>query len=593
MSALIKDLLRDKNPPVTITMTSPVSVALDRMWMHDYSQLPVVDDDNRPIGLLTDATVVRALRHLRCSLEQLTVADALEPRSTKNNLLIAEDAEVFDILDRFERTPALLVRARNGDLVGIVTAADVIEHLRQQSQDITLVRDIEAQIKDYIELALRSSNDEDEDEDDKLKRLIADIDSRKSSRQPFKAALVAYLQEKQQEPDGPAMERAFQGAYMAQPKDFNHLSMNEYIDLLLHKDSWALYEQIFAIDQRQLRDMLNRVRQVRNDLSHLRVELAAEKRDLLRYCRDWLNARQDEMYRRFADADRGVDDDDSLSLVPQTTARDDNQGAAARSLMHADRPGSGAPGDRDERSATSHGEPGDLDLASFLEQASAQEYDKLQLTFDKLEAFMGELPGSARLHRSWWSNSPETHPQSRAWLDANWRVSRVNTTSGKVTFVSIEPREQAFIDFFSGLLEELRARSDWDRPVRSPRGKHVLIIDSLYDNGQRCSDIRCGFSRSDGFRISLYLFLDRKQRSSALYDRLEAHRDEIEIALGESLHWQRGAGSRTSRVSLVYPDMVSIADEDKFPTIYQWTASRLRPFYNTFESFIQKTATTD
>src|SRR5260370_41822102 len=51
---------------------------------------------------------------------------------------------------------------------------------------------------------------------------------------------------------------------------------------------------------------------------------------------------------------------------------------------------------------------------------------QVPLTFQEIEekVIKGELPPSARQHRSWWANDSVGHVQSQQWLDVGWRVSR-------------------------------------------------------------------------------------------------------------------------------------------------------------------------
>jgi hypothetical protein len=54
------------------------------------------------------------------------------------------------------------------------------------------------------------------------------------------------------------------------------------------------------------------------------------------------------------------------------------------------------------------------------------------ITFADIEALVGELPASARLHRPWWANSASA--QARAWRDAGWRVQSIDQASEQVVF---------------------------------------------------------------------------------------------------------------------------------------------------------------
>jgi len=65
----------------------------------------------------------------------------------------------------------------------------------------------------------------------------------------------------------------------------------------------------------------------------------------------------------------------------------------------------------------------------------AQPRRELALSFQDLERILGrELPPSARRHRPWWSNSSAGHSHARGWLDAGWRVARVDLDAGQVSF---------------------------------------------------------------------------------------------------------------------------------------------------------------
>jgi hypothetical protein len=54
------------------------------------------------------------------------------------------------------------------------------------------------------------------------------------------------------------------------------------------------------------------------------------------------------------------------------------------------------------------------------------------MTFAEVEALVGPLPASARLHRAWWANG--TNIEARAWRAAGWRVQSVNQAAEEVEF---------------------------------------------------------------------------------------------------------------------------------------------------------------
>ena len=57
------------------------------------------------------------------------------------------------------------------------------------------------------------------------------------------------------------------------------------------------------------------------------------------------------------------------------------------------------------------------------------------LRFDEVEGILGDsLPRTARVDRPWWVNTrSSTHAVS--WLDAGWKMDKVDLSGGRVTFV--------------------------------------------------------------------------------------------------------------------------------------------------------------
>ncbi|GAB3828355.1 hypothetical protein ACFPIJ_08825 [Dactylosporangium cerinum] len=60
----------------------------------------------------------------------------------------------------------------------------------------------------------------------------------------------------------------------------------------------------------------------------------------------------------------------------------------------------------------------------------------IRMSFQRLEAIIGaSLPPSARSDRTWWGNTfNRTRVQAHAWLNAGWKVDRVDLAQESVTF---------------------------------------------------------------------------------------------------------------------------------------------------------------
>lgn len=71
-------------------------------------------------------------------------------------------------------------------------------------------------------------------------------------------------------------------------------------------------------------------------------------------------------------------------------------------------------------------------LAEHLRRSTG----RIELSFADIEAILGaQLPGSARRHAAWWSNSGGTHVQALAWLSVGYRSEQVNLEGERLTFV--------------------------------------------------------------------------------------------------------------------------------------------------------------
>jgi putative restriction endonuclease len=76
-------------------------------------------------------------------------------------------------------------------------------------------------------------------------------------------------------------------------------------------------------------------------------------------------------------------------------------------------------------------------LKNYLESLPSYQ-NEAAFSFEELERLLGrELPPSARKHRPWWENeySSESHSHAQAWIQAGWKVDKVDMDAGWVRFV--------------------------------------------------------------------------------------------------------------------------------------------------------------
>lgn len=111
-----------------------VEVAAQRMRSEDVGTLVVVEDGNKPVGLITDRDIV-----MRC------IAEARSPLQTRVEDVMSapaicapEDMPIEDALDRMAALPRrrLVVTDEKGLLVGVLALDDILELLAEETQTI-------------------------------------------------------------------------------------------------------------------------------------------------------------------------------------------------------------------------------------------------------------------------------------------------------------------------------------------------------------------------------------------------------------------------------------------------------------------------
>lgn len=112
-------------PLVSVTSSAPLTEAAQRLESGGFSQLPVIDD-GRVVGSLSESALLRALG--QPSVRRLRVRDVLEVAYP-----VVDEGFPADLLPPILGRYAAVVVARQGELSGIVTKADLIRGLRGTS----------------------------------------------------------------------------------------------------------------------------------------------------------------------------------------------------------------------------------------------------------------------------------------------------------------------------------------------------------------------------------------------------------------------------------------------------------------------------
>jgi CBS domain-containing protein len=553
MPFTVQNLIDGRPDPVVARIDQPLHTVLTIMLEHGYSQLPVVDSRQQPIGMITSDSVMRALKNLRVSGAELLVADVM----TKKPSTYRPEDDIFDLLGALHDQPAVVVVNGTHELIGIVTSWDTMEYFRQRAQDMMYVQEIEDTLKRYLTAAFTRPAGT-LDVDARAVAIDAITPSNSDLRGSFQRALLDYVQRAgmaETKLNNQHVTAAFEAhLYRKQtPKAWEKLSLDEYITLLLHDQQWAQFAPIFRLDRAALRALLESVRTTRNDLAHFRTDITTRQRDELRFCKEWLLRHEEAVVAAFGG-------DEALAI----------------DLPAADQPvSSGDP----VRVPADELAPGDSRYAPLALYLEGVQQDQVQLTFQEIERILGDsLPASARQWRSWWANDTTRHPHAQEWLTVGWRVARIAMTEERVTFARIKEREQAYIAFYSQLLADLRAQTSMPLGNANLDGVSWMTVAPLISDGAGVGGFNFAFARTRQFRVELYIDTGNYDRNKQFFDALYIHHDQIDQDLGATVTWQRLDSKRASRVSVAH-DVFITAPEAELAALRAWAVDMMVRFY--------------
>lgn len=548
-SRTIQELLQNRQPLVTISSEAPVAKALELMFENGYSQLPIVDQEKKLLGIISTSSILNALKHFKTTIERLKVHDASEQPETA-----LPDDDLFVLLDKLDDLDVIVIVDGSQSLIGIVTAHDAARYLRQNAEDLMFSADIENLLKDYIGLLYV-----DEQALATQLEIVANREGR--IREQIKKVLIEYLRLGNEETN------KFNSSWFndackkieKEPAKFDELTLNDYIELWLQSEQWKVANTRTSLDVQTVRGLLHNVRDTRNDLAHLRL-ISADQREQLRFCVDWLGGLEPgEIPPKI--------------LIEQSTIEHDSTDQADDTIsqpimeLHEIHPTEEETEEESRYSA----------LARYLQDITD---DKMEITFrfDEIEKIIGhQLPATARQHRSWWANDSVGHVQSRQWLNAGWNVTRLNVSEEIVTFVRMADRQEAYIRFYSELREEIRKVTNI--PTKSPMGRNWYSVITLPKNGRTLAVIGFAFAQGKRFRVELYIDTGAQDKNKQVFEKLLLQQSKIEGELEHSLSWERIEQKRASRIALYYPENISItSDVDDIARLQQWAVSILIKF---------------
>jgi hypothetical protein len=539
MPFTLEELLAEDQRLRTVQLHDSVLHAIGLMHQHEYNQLPVVDNDGKTSldQVVTFDSILQALRSFNTKPELLHVRDvarAVRPYPA--------DADLLATLDEIQRDNFVLIVDENNALTGIVTTADTTVFFREYAQDLMQIEGIESRIKEAI-TALYAGDHAG------LERAIAAVTDRAADiRKKIPEAIRGYLDKvglkAPATDDADALAEAEKRLALPKAgKPFDRLSFDEFTEVLLGHPNAPKLAQSNGV--RELRDLLQQVRDARNKLAHFRGELTAEERRTIQFASEWLERNLPVPLAELPIAASPLRQTQPVLPVPP---EDDDEGPH----------GSYAP------------------LAAHLKEQGTS-ITSLTRTFQEIERILGkELPRSAHEYRAWWANDP-TKPQSAAWLEEGWRTTSLSMTERRLTFVRTSDREEAYIGFFAKLNARLESQAGFPLRNISPQGQSWIVLASFQKDSALIS---AAFTRRKELRIELYLDGGDKAENKSRFDQLLSRKAVFETVVGEPLQWERLESKRACRIA-IYTKAQILTDADS-PALLDWAVKKTVDFYQAF-----------
>jgi len=151
MAIQLEQLAQGFEQLTCLTKDQTVQAALDLMHANDYTQLPVVDDQHRLVGLVSERSILKTLRWSRKdfnAIASLAVSHCLDDATT-----LSPDEDIFAAIERLEKVTAVVIVDSQRRPIGIVTSYDTGKVLRGVGEVLMVAGDIEERLREYIQRA--------------------------------------------------------------------------------------------------------------------------------------------------------------------------------------------------------------------------------------------------------------------------------------------------------------------------------------------------------------------------------------------------------------------------------------------------------
>jgi CBS domain-containing protein len=413
---------------VTVKPSDSFEEALTKMITYDLSQLPVVNTEYAPLGLITSDSIARALMHFGTLTKDLRVSDVFERILPSNTF--AEEEDLIYLIDRLLELSAILL-VSSGKLKGIITEYDTNKYFRKRAKEIVLLEEIENYLKAYLRASYGST--------EKLQEAIDQyMGSTRKRTEASLSTLEKAIKEVCLRKGVPVLEADTDIKEIIEihfpskeQKSFDDLSMGEFIDL--SKKNWPKLKLLFGVEQEGISEdkwytMMNNVREIRNNIFHFRSDLSPVDRQKLDFCASWFKNCQLIPSDKEQDINDVEDTSDEKTVGVIDTGIVLNENTPFKLLTTLGRINTQPVAQEVEKSI----EEKYLPFISFLTNNIGNNVNFFDTSIDAIEKIIKQpLPKAARETNSWWH---DYSPQTRQWVKVGWSVGSVNLNTQQVSF---------------------------------------------------------------------------------------------------------------------------------------------------------------
>ena len=154
----IEELIKGQGKLVFVKKDMKVGDAIALMMEHDYSQLPIVNDEGELTGIITEQSIINSYFNIGddCALLDMTV-----DHCRSKHIPISPKDDIFDALDILKKVSAVVV-VENNKPVGIVTDYDTTVFFHNYSDGMFQVQGVETSLRHYVS-GVFNTNDSMED----------------------------------------------------------------------------------------------------------------------------------------------------------------------------------------------------------------------------------------------------------------------------------------------------------------------------------------------------------------------------------------------------------------------------------------------